>query len=244
MNDRSCTLYHSLSFAIMATNILSRFLPPAMGEPSVYETLQQNDESSDQSDVEERAGMTLDEENLGARFHDFELDDALVDASASQVVPSVSGRPYRQGRGMTAQHTLNPSRARQTTHRTSAEDADDDVPQSLLIEGDQEDVPASREHRTRNVPPPVQGSPSRETQARWQATQERQQLHQETLRRQPRSRVSYHQSRIHGVMDPKDRAMWMWTNVENLDNFLRDVYDYFVGNGVWCIMLSRALNLL
>jgi autophagy-related protein 9 len=26
-----------------------------------------------------------------------------------------------------------------------------------------------------------------------------------------------------GLIDPKERAMWKWANVENLDNFLQDV---------------------
>jgi autophagy-related protein 9 len=29
-----------------------------------------------------------------------------------------------------------------------------------------------------------------------------------------------------GLIDPKERAMWKWANVENLDNFLNDVCYY------------------
>jgi len=46
------------------------------------------------------------------------------------------------------------------------------------------------------------------------------------------------------VVDPSERAMWKWSNVEDLDNFLIDVYDYYLGNGIWSIILSRFLNLL
>jgi autophagy-related protein 9 len=46
------------------------------------------------------------------------------------------------------------------------------------------------------------------------------------------------------MIDPKEKAMWMWANVENLDNFLKDVYTYFLGNGIWSILLNRALSLL
>src|SRR5690625_2342846 len=69
----------------MASNILSRILPPSGASPSVYETIRQNDEASDASDVEERAGMAVDEENLGGRYQDYELEDALADASDSQI---------------------------------------------------------------------------------------------------------------------------------------------------------------
>lgn len=44
-------------------------------------------------------------------------------------------------------------------------------------------------------------------------------------------------------MDPKERALWKWANVENLDNFLVDVYSYFLGSGIYCILLTRAVNM-
>lgn len=59
-----------------------------------------------------------------------------------------------------------------------------------------------------------------------------------------------------GLVDPKERAMWKWANVENLDVFLQQVpsksffvanyqkvYDYYIGKGIYCIMLARFLNL-
>lgn len=41
----------------------------------------------------------------------------------------------------------------------------------------------------------------------------------------------------------KERALWMWANVTNLDVFLQDVYDYYLGNGLYCIALQRFLDL-
>lgn len=72
----------------MASNMFSKFLNSGNGE-SIYETLQQNDTSSDPSDVEERAGLALDEENLGREFHDFDLDLANADASPKSVFKSI-----------------------------------------------------------------------------------------------------------------------------------------------------------
>ena len=46
------------------------------------------------------------------------------------------------------------------------------------------------------------------------------------------------------IGDPKEKALWRWANVQNLDYFLLDVYDYFVGNGIWSILLNRVLSLL
>lgn len=41
-----------------------------------------------------------------------------------------------------------------------------------------------------------------------------------------------------------DRTMWRWTNVENMDDFFQRVYAYYQGKGLYCILLSRLLNLL
>nr|XP_019045197.1 autophagy-like protein 9 [Kwoniella bestiolae CBS 10118]OCF24127.1 autophagy-like protein 9 [Kwoniella bestiolae CBS 10118] len=41
-----------------------------------------------------------------------------------------------------------------------------------------------------------------------------------------------------------EKALWKWVNVEDLDGFLQEVYDYYKGMGIWCIALARALNLL
>ncbi|KAI8603618.1 APG9-domain-containing protein [Dissophora ornata] len=45
-------------------------------------------------------------------------------------------------------------------------------------------------------------------------------------------------------MNAAELAMWKWVNVENLDNFLTRVYDYYVGKGMYTILLERSLNLL
>ncbi|SCZ97968.1 BZ3500_MvSof-1268-A1-R1_Chr3-3g06490 [Microbotryum saponariae] len=45
-------------------------------------------------------------------------------------------------------------------------------------------------------------------------------------------------------MAAKERALWRWINVEDLDGFLQQVYIYYVGKGIVAIGLSRLLNLL
>ncbi|KAL9940096.1 hypothetical protein V8E36_000801 [Tilletia maclaganii] len=46
------------------------------------------------------------------------------------------------------------------------------------------------------------------------------------------------------VMSGKEKALWLWANVENMDAFLAEVYAYYMGKGAYCIALSRTLNLL
>jgi len=45
-------------------------------------------------------------------------------------------------------------------------------------------------------------------------------------------------------LDAYERALWSWVNVYNLDAFLQEVYQYYQGKGIYCIALSRGLNLL
>lgn len=42
----------------------------------------------------------------------------------------------------------------------------------------------------------------------------------------------------------KQKAHWRWVNTSNLDGFMNDVYSYFEGGGIWCILCARALWLL
>lgn len=46
------------------------------------------------------------------------------------------------------------------------------------------------------------------------------------------------------VLSARDMARWRWANIENLDIFLRDVYDYYTERGFLCITLSRALRMI
>ena len=229
----------------MASNILSRLLPPVLGTPSVYETLRQHDESSEQSDIEERAGMAIDEENLGGRFQDHELEEGFFDAAASQVTEATPGRLRGKSQEPSRRAAQRSKRLHRSSRRDDADEMDDEVPQSLLIEGDQDGVPMqinTRHQETR--PPPITGPTSRETTAKWQATQKQQRLHQDVNDARPQHRNAVRHGQPIASLDPREMAMWRWANVENLDNFLKDVYDYFLGNGIWCVLLSRMLNLL
>ena len=226
----------------MASKLFSKILPPATGE-SIYETLQQNDESSDQSDVEERAGMALDEENLREGFNDYELTNADLGSMPSSKIESsehIGGQRTARARARGAH-----DQSGLVKKKVAVEDLDDDVPQSLLFEGDRPQVTASREQGLPSIPAPVPVPKISDTRPKWQAAQElqRRRVDVDTLQ-SPRLKSPPRKVHAAGVAHPREKAMWRWANVENLDNFLKDVYDYFLGNGIWCILLSRALNLL
>jgi autophagy-related protein 9 len=91
--------------------------------------------------------------------------------------------------------------------------------------------------------PSLPGPSTRGDRARGRAAREQQPLYHADRRRAPAVRWSLGLPNLNTV-DPKEKAMWMWANVENLDNFLKDVYTYFLGNGIWSILLNRVLSLL
>ena len=224
----------------MASTVISRFLPPDTGSPSIYETLRQEDESSDHSDVEQRAGMAIDEENLREEFRDSELGDTVADTAAS--LQRFSSRTESKATRKLAKP--DPQYPLPSSNMADTAEEDDEVPPSLLIEDNEGPVSPFRDQLPGPSFPPTPGPASKATKAKWRKAQEQQRLHTEA----PRSRDEFtKQARaIPGlaIASPRERAIWRWANVEDLDNFLRDVYEYFLGNGIWCILLSRLLNLL
>src|SRR3954452_5700670 len=66
---------------MMASNLLSRFLSPTAASPSVYETIRQHDELSDTTDIEERAGLDLEEDGTAGGFEEYELDQAAANGN-------------------------------------------------------------------------------------------------------------------------------------------------------------------
>ncbi|CAJ0875714.1 4253_t:CDS:10 [Entrophospora sp. SA101] len=60
----------------------------------------------------------------------------------------------------------------------------------------------------------------------------------------PPSRARSIASHRSGGGDIKEQTMWKWANVENLDVFFERVYAYYIGKGLYCILLSRCLSLL
>ncbi|KAJ6126742.1 hypothetical protein N7523_002354 [Penicillium sp. IBT 18751x] len=226
---------------MMSSNILSRFLPPTDSQ-SVYEAIRQNDADSETSDTEERANL-IPGNGIQEGFSDRELDDA-ADTGANEL------SSYRAGPTGRRRKT---SRARWMTRESLAgyelDDRDGDVPQSLLVEGNDDEELRAR------LPPPPHSMPGRSFTSSPPHTPEATQRRGEGgFPRQTTETIADNQHILgrwlpfqqHTILtntDPKKKAMWRWANVQDLDNFLRDVYIYFLGNGFWSILLSRLLNL-
>ena len=46
------------------------------------------------------------------------------------------------------------------------------------------------------------------------------------------------------IIPPKERALYLWANITNMDEFLSDVYYYYRGRGLLNIVLSRGFDLI
>lgn len=231
---------------MMTSNLLSRLLPTNPAGRSIYDELRAHDEGSG-SDTEERAGLALDEENL--RFHDDEFENAevfngeesrITSESAAFLPVQRDGGAERKGKNRDRSKWLPES------PRLLEDDIDDDVPQSLLIEGNDmpgpsyPSQPRVRHSAHAKKQPAIPGPSNRETRAHWEAAQAQQRLHQEN---EPPRPEQFRQPAGILTGSAKDKAMWRWMNVTNLDLFISEVYDYYLGAGMWCIMLERAVNI-
>ena len=222
---------------MLASNIISKLLPSANDEPPPFRSPNPLLRSSN----ELGPAMDIDEENLGERFQDQDLEHLLADAAASHITTeSTPAGPQTPERGAAQPGTAAQGRQkwrRPTPTRASPLDDDNEVPESLLLEGVQEP-----EHPIwdEGLPPPVTGRANRRTRAQWEATRRQQRLHDDGI--SPAAATRWTLAMLSA--DPKERAMWQWVNMEDLDKFLAQVYTYYVNCGIWSTILRRVINLL
>ncbi|KAG6126727.1 hypothetical protein E4U35_008153 [Claviceps purpurea] len=127
------------------------------------------------------------------------------------------------------------------------EDIENDVPASLLVENNERVMQALPE-----APRVTRGYSSkcrderldRQTKTKW-PTAKVQHLINVNSQQGSRDFAGPRSSAKPLLPDgDRERALWRWVNISNLDSFMRDVYDYYEGGGLWCILCSNALWLL
>jgi autophagy-related protein 9 len=195
--------------------------------------------------------MDIDEENLEARFEAQDLENLLADASDSHMttestpfIPSTAHRKPDSHRSTAAPRA--PAWGDPASARAAPMYDDDDVPESLLLEGVSNVHPTQPgRHRgpVEGLPPPVPGPSTRQARAQWETTRRHQRLHDEN-RGAPPPGWAVLSGQGHIMMDPKERAHWRWVNISDMDTFLAEVYTYFQGCGIYSILLRRFLALL
>jgi autophagy-related protein 9 len=119
------------------------------------------------------------------------------------------------------------------------EEEDDDVPPSLLVQGEpqhprfeqkQQRFPAAQTlpiAQGKQLSPPQISHKKEQKNSQSQGLPDDERIRRENL----------------GILNPKERALWKWANVENLDKFLQDVYSYYLGSGYYCILMTKFLDL-
>lgn len=231
----------------MASNIFSKRVP----NPGDERRPSQQRDSFEQRSENEDPTMALDEENLGTRFQEQNLEQLLAEAANSEIETESTAflNSRKADQNSKEKNGLRPKWMRGSPAIAPLIEEDDDVPESLLLEGKREKGTRKKDRNRRRpstdaveeLPPPVPGPSNQATRARWDATRAQQQLHRDDDLR-PESSVALR--RGGGLMgDPKERALWRWANVDNLDAFLHDVYNYYSGRGFWSMLLYKFLLL-
>lgn len=221
----------------MADGVIARLMSGGRGARSFYEELRGRDNVSD---VDDRAGL-LDEENLNQHFNDYDLENAeglrLEDSRAT-----VDGRIPR-GR---ARVSSRPPRPAATTHWGTShdDDGDNDVPASLLVERyDRGAAPLGSPGKPRSQ---HAGSRAHPAPGLFKGRTHQQRPHIDQELQPPLHSNAAPSSLLTGAItgNAKKMAEWRWANITNLDSFMQDVYSYYRGSGMWCIVVERVLHLM
>lgn len=173
------------------------------------------------------AGSIYETLNARGAGGDDESSTGMPSDSISAQAPShydLTFRPFRDVLGRSKVHF--PAHGGGGGGGGPDDDASSTVPESLLYEGMQ--GRATGEY-TRELPP---------------RPEETEQLAQQQVADEATERRRMRELGRAAMVSSRERALWKWANVDNLDNFLHDVYGYFLGNGIYSILLSRMLNLL
>ena len=225
----------------MTSNVFSKLIPTAHGGRSFYEDLRHHQ----QEDPEDRAGL-LDEDNLNHDFHDYDLDHAEgLGVEDSRATLGGVRSPAARGRTRPGGRRHRDARPTWAPHE---DDGDNEVPASLLLEchdGDTEAAPGPSSRGGRGQPTAaIPGSSA--ARGQWDTAQAQQRLHNDEDFGPPRPTGGLPNSLFAGMVsgNAKKKAEWRWANVSNLDIFVKYVYDYYLGNGMWCIIVERGLHLV
>jgi autophagy-related protein 9 len=226
--------------------MIPRFISTSRGR-SFYEELRSGDS---QVDLEGRAGAALDDENLNDEFLDYDVEQAEELGVRGDPLP-IANRAA-QSRRATPPRSARSKGAGAAGRLPLYDDADNDVPASLLVEPNEagpSSEPAGQSQRQRSNQNQAGGHRhDRRQTGRPRRTQRPGDEgmaglpHSLTARTQPQPPLGFMDDFMPG--SAREKALWKWVNVSNLDNYMRDVYDYYQGYGLWSILLERFLHLV
>lgn len=209
---------------------------------SFYEQLRSRDD--DLPDLEAGQVRALDEENLRHEFRDVQFDDINTQESRITVASTMAERGPKPGSPSTKRQSK--SKQLPTAWAADDEDLDEDVPASLLVENNNEPIQrlesmSRATARGAKESTPWRASPPGAHTAQWETAKRQHRLYRDDAVTDLQLHSMVPGTRLGGR---RERALWRWVNTSNLDSFMRDVYDYYEGGGMWCILCSNALWLL
>lgn len=212
------------------SKIFSRLTASTQGGRSFYEQLRSYDDEPD---------------------YDIEAGPARGDSS--RLFDSIPAPTLAAARRNNAHSVVSPgasSRGPPMRWPQHDDDGDDDVPASLLVESNKAMAnPAHDQTEAQHYRSPEPSSGHGRAQWRPPTEEARHEIPkpsaQPTTTAAPAPPPSFGSLLNAGPsFDRKNAALWRWANITNLDSFMRDVYNYYEGDGMWAIMCSNALRLL
>lgn len=216
----------------MASSLFGR-LAPSRGTRSFYDELR----SHGRDDLEQGEALNVDEENFRQQLSGLDAGALAAGDSCLSVDSTARGGNYLDE--ATRQHRTP------RDEPTHDDDIDSDVPASLLVEPNDVDLLQTSGHvlGSRPVQSQVQrGSANSEgrSQLQWDEVTAQQRLHRDE------SAVPHPQYLMTRTFTGgrREKSLWRWANTSNLDSFMRDVYHYYEGGGLPCILCSNALWLM
>lgn len=215
----------------MAPKIFGRLTASTQGGRSFYEQLRGYDD--DQADVDTEAGpLMADHDFMPTARHRNNTDSVLSPEAGS--VHGDARRAAADDRGSSLGWPHD-------------DEGDEDVPASLLVEPNKATANpglarAEAPHESQHYESPNLSSSHSHAPWRPPTDESRHEVPGPTARP---ATTPYMPSRNAGAsFNRKNTALWKWANIANLDSFMRDVYDYYEGGGMWCIMCANALWLM
>lgn len=218
----------------MTSRLLSQIFN--QNSASIYETLRQHDAAvssdSDLDDIEERAGILPAQGDFPNEYE--RSDEGVFELSQPIHDHPTSTSAIPQERQPLFSASLGSKSHRYTSDQYKDEEDNTEVPESLLFEAG---AVAKQDNNIPEIPrggeegfafPSGRGASGSEAgyiAGRTHRLEEQWEAATRQNYRQPGAQdvgAARKRARL-GLIDPRERALWKWANVENLDNFLNDV---------------------
>lgn len=210
---------------------------------SFYEDLRGS--SNRISELDDQGDLQVDEDNWNRHFHEQDLEHigGLANEDSRITLNSAASLGGTHPGNAPSRNTREAGAAAHAPRWTSLGQEEDgnDVPQSLLVERQQtQNNTRGRRHYPASRQATSGQNSSGNRRAQWDQVQNQQKLHPST--------AANHEE-LHAIDrvitgSAREKALWRWINVTNLDVFMKDVYEYYLGSGFWCIVCERALHLM